>query len=227
MIVTIVVVVLLLVGGAYFVMNKSHMNSSQAGQTANPQSQSQSQQMITGKKSLADFFSMKGTLKCTFSNKTDNSGTGTVYIGAGKMRGDFQSAAKGTTAQTHMINDGTYVYIWTEGQKNGYKMSLDAVKGTATQMKGNGTSSTTKPQGMDMNQQSNYSCGPWVVNGSAFKVPADITFVDYSTMMQGGTSGTSTHQGAASKAGSSEVCSRCNTLPSAKAQQQCKAILKC
>ncbi len=205
-------------------MGKSHMSPSQSADKANPQNQPK--EMTSGKKSLSDFFAMKGTLKCTFSDKT-NSGSGTVYLGGGKMRGDFQSQANDTASQTHMVNDGTYVYIWTEGQKNGYKMSLDAVKNEASQVKVSGTPSIVKPQGMDMSQQSNYSCAPWVANATMFKVPSDITFVDYSSMMQRASSDAATSHGGAAMQGNQSACSECDKVPAGAARNQCRAALKC
>jgi hypothetical protein len=223
-----VVVVVLLIGGGYLFLGKSHMSSSQSADNANPQNESKG--MSSGKKSLSDFFSMKGTLKCTFSDQT-NSGSGTVYVGSGKMRGDFQSQVNGTQSQTHMVNDGTYVYIWTEGQKNGYKMSLDSVKSEASQVKVSGTPTAVKPQGMNMNRQSNYSCSPWVVNASLFTVPSDITFVDYSSMMQGAgaSNGTATQPGSAATAthGNPAMCAQCNQAPAGAARNQCLTALKC
>ena len=227
-----VVVVLLLIGGGYLFLSKSHMSPSHSADNANPQSESKG--MSSGKKSLSDFFSMKGTLKCTFSDQTNN-GSGTVYVGSGKMRGDFQSQANGTQSQTHMVNDGTYVYIWTEGQKNGYKMSIDSVKSEASQVKVSGAPTAAKPQGMNMNQQSNYSCGPWVVESSLFTVPSDITFVDYSSMMQGqGVSHSSAPQEGPAAAqlgtqvhGSAAMCAQCNQAPAGQARNQCLAALKC
>src|SRR6266480_7634128 len=125
LIIVVVLILIVLGGGAFYLMGRSQKSPSQS--TQNATSQNQASQMSTQKKSLFDFFSMAGSQKCTFSDKT-NGGSGSVYVSGGKMRGDFQSTDNGKTSVSHMINDGTYVYFWTDGQKNGYKMSLDVVK---------------------------------------------------------------------------------------------------
>lgn len=227
-----VVVLLLLVGGVWAL--HSRLQSSTDGEAATPQNQAQ--QMTTGKKSLADFLSMNATLKCTFSDKA-NSSSGTVYVSNGKMRGDFQSQDNGTATQTHMVNDSSYIYYWTDGQKNGYKMSLDVIKKETSNISmapSNGSSQPGQPQGVNMNQQANYSCGPWVVNSSLFTVPSDVTFTDYSSMMQGAASQSSTSQQAPATAqggtqmhGSAAMCSQCDKAPAGTARNQCLAALHC
>src|SRR5579863_2563832 len=145
-----VIVLLILAAGAYKLMH--HMQAaSQSGESANTQSQSQPSAQ---KKSLFDLFSMAGSQKCTFSDSSNNS-SGTVYISSGKMRGDFQSQNNGKAEVTHMINDGSYVYIWTDGQQSGYKMSLAVVKQEESQITGSpSTGNAPQPsQGVNMQQK--------------------------------------------------------------------------
>ncbi len=228
-IILVVVILILLGGGAAYLFGKSHKAPTQSEQTAT--SQNQTQQMSTQKKSLFDFFSMAGSQKCTFSDKT-NGGSGNVYISGGKMRGDFQSTDTGKTNTSHMINDGKYVYFWTDGEKSGYKMSLDFVKQEASQVsmaQGNTSSQEQTPsQAVNMKQQSDYSCGPWPADSSLFSVPTNIAFTDYSAMMQGAMKGTTTHPGSAMHMqGNQAACSQCNQVPAGAARTQCRAALKC
>lgn len=229
LIIVIVLLLIILGGGVFYLLGKSYTNSSQAGQTAT--SQNQGQQMSTQKKSLFDFFSMAGSQKCTFSDKT-NGGSGVVYVNGGKMRGDFQSTNNAKTTTSHMINDGTFVYIWTDGQKSGYKMSLATVKQEQSQVSmapGNTNSGQQgQTQGMDMKQQSDYSCGPWAADASLFTMPQGVTFTDYSSMMQGaGTgAGAAMHQNSTTQGNQAE-CSQCNKIPAGAARNQCLAALKC
>lgn len=223
-----IVVLLVLAAGAYKLMH--HMQRiPQAGQSVNPQSQAQ--QMSTQKKSLFDFFSMTGSQKCTFSDSSNNS-SGTVYIGSGKMRGDFHSQSDGKTEASHMINDGSYIYMWTDGQQNGYKMSLAVVKQEEAQVtESPSTNTNVQPsQTVNMQQKSNYSCGPWNLDASVFTLPTKVTFTDYSSMMQGvgapGVTSSSTQQGAQTH-GSAAMCAQCNQAPAGAARNQCLAALHC
>lgn len=197
------------------------MNSSSSSETA----KIQLSQSSSGPKSLTDFLSMKGTLKCTFSDNS-NTSSGTVYVSNGEMRGDFQSAMNGTIQHSHMVNDGTYIYYWSDGQK-GYKMSLASVKSETSQISGAPAPSAANPGGMNMHQKANYSCGPWAVNGSVFTPPSNVTFTDYSSMMQGSSSGISAQQGSSSMHGTAAECSECNQAPAGAARNQCLSALHC
>lgn len=209
-------------------MSKSH-KTAQSEETAN--SQNQASQMSTQKKSLFDFFSMTGSLKCTFVNQTDKS-SGTVYVAVGKTRGDLQSVDNGTTNSSHMINDDNYVYIWTDGQKTGYKMSLASIKNEMGQAMSNATNSSgnnnSSQGGVDMKKQSNYSCGPWAADNSLFSVPTDITFTDYTSMMQGAMKNVTPppQQGMTSQQKQQE-CAACNQVPAGAMRNQCLAQFKC
>ena len=225
-IILVVILLILLGGGVFYFLGRSSSSPLKSVQD-------QIMQGTTQKKSLFDFFSMGGSQKCTFSDKTNNS-SGTVYVGNGKMRGDFQSNDNGTTSQTHMINDGKYVYMWTEGQKDGYKMSLDTIKQQAAQESSN-TGNTpsdnqTPSQAVNMNQKADYSCGGWSVDSSLFTVPSDVNFVDYSAMMQGAMKGVTppTQTGTGMTKGQQQSeCAQCNQVPAGAMRNQCLSALKC
>lgn len=222
----VVVVILILLGAGVFYLLGRHATPPKSQQSA-AATQNQTQQMTTQKKSLFDFFSMAGSQKCTFSDSTNNS-SGTVYVSSGKMRGDFQSTDNGKTNASHMINDGTYVYIWTDGQTSGYKLSLAAVKQEQAQVSpmANNPSSQNPHQAVNMKQQSNYSCGPWSADATMFSVPTNITFTDYSSFMQSGTQ-PGAAAGVPAAGGNKAACAACNQAPAGAARNQCLAALKC
>jgi hypothetical protein len=227
-IIVIVVILILLGGGAFYLFHKSQKAAMQSEQTT---MQPQSGQMTTQKKSLFDFFSMAGSQKCTFTNK-ENGGSGIVYTSSGKMRGDFQSVDNGKTMASHMINDGKYIYYWSDGAKSGYKMSLDFVKQQAAQVSmapGNSSSQQQTPsQAVNMKQQDDYSCSPWSEDASLFVLPTDVSFTDYSAMMQGAMHGTTPPAGAAmTNQQKQSECAQCDQVPAGAMRNQCKAALKC
>jgi hypothetical protein len=223
-IIVVVILLIVLVGGAFFLLGKSHTNPVKSVQT-------QMTKMSTEHKSLADFFSMTGSQKCTFSDKSNNS-SGTLYIGDSKMRGDLQTADNGKTATTHMINDGSYVYIWTDGQKDGYKMSTATIKKEAAQVsmspESNAPSEAQPSSGpVNMNQKADYSCGPWSVDSSMFAVPQNVTFTDYSSMMQGITPGAAMKSQGMTDQQKQSMCAQCNKVPAGAMRNQCLSQLKC
>jgi hypothetical protein len=227
-----VVIVLILIGGVYLIFGKKSSNPLQSVQNS---VQNKVAQMTTQKMSLSDFFSLTGSKKCTFSDKSNNS-SGTVYIGRGKMRGDFQSTDNDTTNSSHMINDGQYFYIWTDGQKGGYKISTETMKKQAAQVTMSPDNTETQPSAgpVDMNQQADYSCGGWSVDTSMFILPQGVTFTDYSSMMQGMQNGTTpgtmqqtpASQGMTAQQKQSE-CTQCNKVPAGAMRNQCLSELKC
>lgn len=225
-----VVIVIILIAGATIVLGKKSSNPLQSVQN-------HMTTMTTEKKSLGDFFSLTGSQKCTFSNKSNNS-SGTIYIGDSKMRGDFQSNSTSNATATHMINDGQYIYIWTDGQKQGYKMSTETVKKEATSVSmapDNNPQPSSGP--VNMNQQADYSCGGWAVDTSMFTLPQGITFTDYSSMMQGMQhGGASSNQGTMQQAPAAQgmtaqqkqyECSQCDKVPAGSMRSQCLSELKC
>ena len=223
LLVAVVIILLLLGGGAFYFLGQSHKNQT-VDQSANKQaSQNEMQKQSTEKKSLKDFLTMSGSqsLQCTFSDKTTNS-SGTVFVDNNKMRGDFTASLDGKEMQSHMINDGSYVYSWTDGQKEGYKMSLATIKNAASE---NGTPAPKTPgQAVDMQKQVNYSCSPWSVDTTKFALPQGISFNDFSEMMKG------MPQGGPSSSvmqGNQAACGQCDQIPAGTAREQCKAALKC
>jgi hypothetical protein len=167
----------------------------------------------TEKKSLKDLMAMGDHQACTYTDEKTGS-TGTIYIGKGDVRGDFSSQVNGKTVQSHMIENATDMYIWTDEQKQGMKVSLTAAKKVA----GNVDMKT-----IDLNQTVSYSCKAWSIEPGSFDVPSEVTFQDFSKMMNDvGNMKLQTTGNPSNVA----ACSACDNLP-ADSQPQCKAALHC
>jgi hypothetical protein len=142
---------------------------------------------------------------CTY----DIGGTsGTIYVSGQKMRGDFEAKDEEKTVKSHMIVDGDTSYMWTEGQPTGYKIVAEKEEGTTSEA---GTSQTGP---IDVNQDYNYICKPWVVNNSVFNLPAGINFMNFGEM--------SNPSGGSMPA----QCSVCNSLTGDE-KTQCLVSLNC
>ena len=213
----IIILVLLLLGvGAYF------FGQSQKSQTAN-QGANSKDNMQTEKKSLSDFLTMTQSVQCTFSDKTTNN-SGSVYAGNSKMRGDFQSDMGGKQMQSHMINDGSYVYFWSDDRNEGYKMSLDVLKKQETESNDTKEASSMPPQAEEMQKQADYSCKSWDVDATKFALPQGVNFSDFSEMMHGIPQGGSS---APVMQNNQAACSQCEEIPAGASRDRCKALLKC
>ena len=170
-----VVVILLLVAG-YFLMNKKGAPSIPGVTTSETSS---------GPKSLKDLLSAGIAQKCTYSTTDENgSNEGTTYISGGKMRGDFSMTAAGKNTKSHMISDGKTSWIWTEGEEQGFKMTVEETSATP---------GATEPQdasfqgGTDWDQKVDYKCSAWVTDGSYFTPPTNVKFSDFSDLLKGNT----------------------------------------
>lgn len=217
LIVTIIVVLLIVAaGGFYFMSNRTSVPANPEGQTVTPP-----ETTTMEKASLKSFITMSGTQKCDFSDSEIGT-SGTVYIGDGKMRGDFSAKVDGKAIPSHIINDGSNVYIWMEDEaKTGFKTSLASVE----QMGSAASASSNQP--VDINKQVDYKCEGWTIDPVKFAVPTEIKFQDMSQMME---DAAKMMQGSAPAAsamqGNQAACSACNNL-TGDAQTQCKRALKC
>jgi hypothetical protein len=213
-----IVAALALAGGGAYVYTQSDT-------TASVETTSEHAAMGTLKDLMA-----QGSSKCTVTNTVANSeSTGTVYIGDGKMRGDFTTVTTNPamTVESHMISDGEMIYTWSNQMPQGIKMSVSATAAPNADAAANAQ--------VDMyNAQVNYDCDSWNVDASQFEVPATVEFMDMNQMMQGAmkalpNAATQGAVDASMKAGASataQQCAACDQLPDS-AKAQCKAALQC
>ena len=162
-----------------------------------------------------------GSSTCTVNNSDANQNTsGTVYIGSGKMRGDFTSNSSVGSVESHMISDGTNVYVWSTGMTQGMKMPISQAQ------------SSKGPNGQPSMyaEKVNYNCQAWSVDQSKFQLP-NIKFVTLADMMGGGSAyGASASGGgsAGASAGSgAPSCAMCDAAPAGTQRDQCRAALGC
>ena len=138
-----------------------------------------------GSKSLKDLLASGVAQKCTYTTTMDTGSTeGTTYISGGKIRGDFSTTVSGKTTQSHMISDSKTSYVWTEGEKTGFKTTIseaDTSEANSNDTPSNYSGSTT---GADLSQKADYKCAAWVVDGSVFTPPATVKFTDLSEMFK-------------------------------------------
>jgi hypothetical protein len=170
-----------------------------------------------GLKSLKDLLSSGVAQKCTFTNSGESgSSEGTSYVSGGKVRADFTTVTSGKTTISHMISDGKTSYIWTEGDKSGFTMTVSET--SASQTTGSQESTAVSSEA-DLGQKADYKCSAWITDSSYFTPPGDIKFSDFSEMFKAspapGVQGTSSSQ-----------CSACDSL-SGDDKTQCQAALNC
>lgn len=203
LIVVVIAGVIILGAGSFFLMNSSKPGSSSQTQTA----------ASSEKTSLKGLLQSNTNQECAFTDPETGS-NGTVYIGAGKMRGDFNSEVNGQATTSHMVSDNEIVHVWIDGTASGYKMTMTTID-----------TATGEQKAVDINKPVNYECKPWSPQADKFVLPENVTFQDMSQMMDHG----SMVSPATSEAGSVDTtasCATCDALPEG-AKAQCKTALKC
>lgn len=128
---------------------------------------------------LADLMARGGDWKCTWSLVTDEStGSGTVYVSGNKFASTITTSTGEGNMTAQAISDGQFMYTWGDAMPTGVKMKLDG-----TQVPD--VSSTGDVSGVEqLAGEYAYDCDPWSADASMFMPPANITFTDFSAMMQ-------------------------------------------
>jgi hypothetical protein len=207
--------IIILLGGGYFFLNSR--SNPQPVSTSPTASNTQAQPPAKQKQSLKRLFELADNQQCSFKDD-ESKNTGTIFAHSGKARGDFQSQNNGTAIKSHMISDGQSVHVWMDGEKQGFKTSLDSMASTPEQ---------TKTKSVDVNKQVDFSCRPWKVDESIFTPPADIEFQDVNSMMQDTqTMMKDNTNDTMMQKDNTQACIQCDSLPE-EAQTQCKTLLKC
>lgn len=210
-IIVIIIILLLLGGGLFLAMRKTNPSSQTAsGTQEGTQTTTPLKSSGTLDSSLKGLLTNGSSVKCTLENTstTDAKLTGTIYVTKGKLRGDMVSSMNGSTINTHIIDDATNLYMWTDLSKTGYKFAVTDQQAA---------SANNKFQ--SLSQPINYSCNSWTVDDSLFTLPADITFSSITLpAVPAGANGTGT--------GMSQ-CAACDQIPAGANRDACKTQLHC
>jgi hypothetical protein len=114
---------------------------------------------VTGIGPLSYLFGLKQSLVCSVKTLSGYKRSGTMYVADGKMRANFTTSS--------MIDDGTYLYVWTNGDSKGLKLLASAsASGSAIATNG----------GFDLAYDLSYSCNMWAENVSIFSPPSSVSF---------------------------------------------------
>lgn len=168
-------ILLLGAGGLYLSQNKSANKTSETPTPTKTESKSSS---------LMDLLNLDKNQRCTFKTTASGSSTeGTVYIAAGKIRGDFKTTVNGKDEEMSLIRDGDMNYIWGSSLKTGIKMKVSLEDLSKNQQ----TSGF-----IDANNKLEYNCMPWDTDSSLFTPPSNIKFTDMSSLIMPKTTGTQT-----------------------------------
>ena len=109
--------------------------------------------------SLSFLLGLKQPLICSVKTMSGPARSGTAYVAMGMARANFTSSS--------MIDDGTYLYAWTNGAATGLKLlAASSVSGSAIASNG----------GVDLATNLSFSCNPWITDTSFFVQPSSVSF---------------------------------------------------
>ncbi len=136
---------------------------------------------------LGQIISSGGQADCLITNLTDKTTTQIIVSGK-KMKfvgSDFGGGKKGS-----MISDGVYTYVWTDGEKTGFKTKIEPeVSPTPTVAgKPEGEVEVTNPsqaaETFEDETKFQTECVKRKISDSDFTPPADVKFTDFAELMK-------------------------------------------
>lgn len=177
-----------------------------------------------GNTSLRSLLTSNTAQKCSFDNGQTS---GTIYVSAGRMRGDFSSKTGEAASKSHMVISNDIAYVWVDGITQGYRMPFESLSAS---------SSTQASGGIDADAKVAANCGPWASNDSLFSLPSNVSFNpvgapagDMAPTTSGATKA-STSAGASADTPQSyyeQVCGECNAITDDTLRLQCIAKNDC
>lgn len=200
----VVVLIFLIAGGAYLKLGKSTNNQTKTPDAKVLPTATENKPLAT---SLLSLLTSGGNTKCAFEVTQTGGGStkGSVYISGNKMYNTFTITDKtGKTSKMSMLRLADENYVWGDTLPQGVKMKL-----SVDDLKSNASAG----QYIDVNQEADYKCDPWIPDQSVFNVPANIKFMDVSALMAKPT-GTTT-------GGSSP----CNSITDPQTKAACESAL--
>jgi len=124
--------------------------------------------------SIKDLLAMNKYLSCSINLVTATTKrSGTIYVAAGLMRADLFSTTGNKTKSVSMIDNGTSLYLWTNGASQGIQLP-EPLGASGSNIALNG--------GIDPATAFSYVCHPWKADVDFFIAPQTITF---STSLKG------------------------------------------
>lgn len=142
---------------------------------------------LSGFGSFASLLGLGRDISCEYSYTDDdgNAGSGEGYFSGNLMRVDsVLTDTDGTVYTSHMINDGTTMYTWTETTDGTFAVMMPAAEFEEDPSDYMYESETETTGEVSVEQEVEYDCEGWSVDASVFVPPSDVEFTDMAAMME-------------------------------------------
>lgn len=190
-IVVLCVVVIAIAAAAWYVKSNSAEENIEPASAVNQNSpetiNKTDSDTLTGVGSFAALLGLGQNITCDYSFSDEvGAGTGTGYFAGERMRVDSTMTTNDGVFDSHMINDGDFIYTWTSTSEGDFAVKIPIPEESADVDDSDYSYMDGDESGQfDVDQQVEYDCDRWSVDGSVFVPPVDIEFMDMSAMMQG------------------------------------------
>lgn len=179
-------------GGVWLVTSQSGSSpaatNESAGETAE---QSETREVVaedtSGFGSLASLMGFGDKVRCEFDSVVEGeTASGVFYTDGDRFRVESVQNTAGGQITSNVINDGDFVYTWgqTPQGEMALKMPNREVDSVDDSFESPLSDMSDEREYVDIDQEVNYDCGSWSVDGSKFVPPTGITFMDMASMMQ-------------------------------------------
>lgn len=201
--------------------NVNNQNSVNNLETGNQQTN----ESIQGRGSLNSLLALTKSLECTIeysASSAEKAISGSYFVSAGKMRGDFIIPSESGDIVSSMIMANDMLYSWSkiDGQSYGMKMTINE-----NQEIKNEVNTPDSHEAVPLEAEVNYNCKPWlIVDASIFEPPADVLFKEYDTAVKSGMEYGTVYDEAST---TQSPCALCEQVPAGEGRTQCKANFKC
>jgi len=211
-----IIAIVVVAAGAFFFLRSGSSETNQTQDTS--EMVNESGNMVSG--TFMDLLALGQNYQCTFQtvDGDGNETSGVVYTANGGelLRGEFQiNSTDGSFYDAHILRDGTYNYLWSSQQAQGFKTEISATEGL---FGSDNESEGETDYGIDDNATVDFDCDSWRVDNSMFVPPSNIEFADFTQMM------TEVQE---SLEQSGLDCSICDQVPAGDARSQCLSSLGC
>lgn len=182
-ILAVAVVVVVLVGG-WLLLRGNEAGTPEAGKSENTASNT----VGTGTEdkgmgvvsSIKDAMGLGKTMQCTYASSTGTDAVmSTVYVDGKKFLAE--SVVNGV--KSHVLSDGETQYIWTDGTKQGMKMTTVCLAELQKSLPASANQTAPQDYAKSFDTAQNVNCS--VASGSvSLTVPSDVVFTDQCEMLK-------------------------------------------
>ncbi len=179
--------------------------------------------------SIEDLLAQDTDLRCELvAKQKGNIVSGTTYIADNQARSNFQvKTAEGQIMTSHMINDGTWLYTWSdEFPGQAVKIKLETME--TDQFDSEEAKNQAQEHGMgNYETEFDYKCYEWDKDPSLFTPPVNVDFIDFSQIMAETQKMLEGFQADQQMPDKEDLCAQCEAISDAQAREMCKQRLGC